>query len=226
MSWLTRFLYPEEMDFFTPMERVYALILESARLFRDAGQAGPLTPAQKELLVTELKKRESAGDEIVRLVVTGLKHSFTPPFSPLELRRLFDTLDDILDGLDEAAKTHVHAGHREDFPPFAAEQLDALTAGIEYARGTVALLRDPRRNAKALSALVASISDCEKRGDEIYWRAKRALAAEINSAAREGRLADFRRAMMDEKTLDHLEWTLDRLVAVIQVVEDMVIEHA
>jgi len=226
MKRLLGFLFPGDVDFFGPMENMYALIDECAGVYLDAAQKETLEPKQREELMTRMKRIERQGDLIVRTVSADLKKTFTPPFAPAELMGLFHYLDDILDRLDESAKTNIHAGYREGFPPFVKDQIDALRLGAAEAGRTVALLKKPRDNAALLVDALSRISGHETEGDAIYWLNKKEISRRLNAAARDGALAEYRRAIMDEKILDQLEEALDTLVKITAVIHGMIIEHA
>ncbi len=218
--------FPEEVDFFSPMSKMYDLISQSVKVYLAAVYRGALSPEEKESLLARLKTLERDGDKIIREINAELKRTFTPPYSPAELIRLFKNLDDALDRLDESAKMSVHADYRPDFPPFVKDQLKVFARGVEQAGKTVELLRDPRRNTAKLSGILSDISVIEAEGDRIYWPNKQKLSSQINAAAKENRLSDYRRLVMDEKTLDQLEEIVDTLVEIMKVIQSMIIEHA
>lgn len=220
------FFFPREIDFFTPMGRMFGLIGEGTRAYLAATGKDALTAVEKEKLLAELKRLEVAGDDVVREVTADLKRTFTPPFSQVELRRMFEKLDNTLDLLDESAKIVIHSGYRDGFPAFVRDQLGVFGRGLEEAARSVDLLKDPRRNALLLTSIVASVSAIETEGDKIYWPRKKEFSAAINSAAADNRLADYRKAVMDERVLDLMEELIDTLMDIMKVVEGMVIEHA
>ncbi|VAX15901.1 hypothetical protein MNBD_NITROSPINAE02-1279 [hydrothermal vent metagenome] len=221
-----RFFFPEEIDFYSPMEMMFELIESSVDIYLDAAKKETLTQTDKATLCLMLKQNELKGDEIVMQADADLKRTFTPPFSHVELRRLFNNLDNALDMLDESAKASVHADYRGGFPPFVKEQLSVYKRGVAETRKLVSHLRNPRRNTKEARKRLKRISDIETEGDKIYWPAKKELSIYINDAARNNRLYDYRRGVMDEMTLDKMEEIIDTLVGTIKVIEGMLIEHA
>ncbi len=226
MKNLLRFFFPEEIDFFSPMEKMFELIESSVDIYLAAARKDTLTQMDKATLCQKLKQNELKGDEIVMQADADLKRTFTPPFSHVALRRLFDNLDNALDMLDESAKTSVHADYRGGFPPFVKEQLSVFKRGVAEAVKLIDHLRDPRRNTKEARKRLKRISDIETEGDKIYWPVKKELSVYINDAARNNRLYDYRKGVMDEMTLDKMEEIIDTLVGMIKVIEGMLIEHA
>ncbi|MDH5636931.1 MAG: DUF47 family protein [Nitrospinota bacterium] len=220
------FFFPEEVDFFGPMDTMYRLIGETLGVYIDAASKQNLSPFDREKLLTDLKILERKGDLVVQEVTSGLKRSFTPPFSPLELRRLFSCLDDAMDSLYESAMMNITAEYRGGLPPFVLEQLMAFQRGIAEATKTVDLLRHSRQGSAELAATLTRMCDIEMEGDNIYWRWKKELSAKLNRAALGGDLSAYRRAEMDEKILDQLEEVLDSLVGMMKVIQGMIIEHA
>jgi len=226
MKRILRFFFPEEVDFFTPMKTMFNLIGEGVDVYLGAAERDRLTAEDRDRLVTTLKLIEVAGDEIVRKTANDLKQTFTPPFSQMEIRRLFESLDNMIDRLDESAKIIINAEYREGFPVFIAEQLSIFKKGFEEASKAVELLKDARENAEQLGAISTRVGQIETTGDKIYWPKKKELSACINLASKENNLFDYRRAVMDERMLDQMEKLIDNLVDLMNVVEDMVIEHA
>ena len=226
MNRLLRFFFPRELDFFSPMSRMFDLIERGAEIYMEAAGKGELSQSDREKLLTSLKDLEVSGDDIVRQITVDLKRTFTPPFSQVELRRLFECLDNMVDRLDETVKILVHAGYRDDFPPFVLDQLKVFQRGVMEGAKCVELLKDPRKNAQGLNTVLSRMSDIESEGDKIYWPTKIKLSAAINSAARNNRLLDYRVATMDEIMLDRMEELIDTLVEIMKVMEGMIIEHA
>lgn len=223
---MLRFFFPEDVDFHSPMSAMFDLIKEGTDVYLEATEKGPLSGEDKDRLLTRLKGLEVKGDDIVRAVSADLKRTFTPPFSQMELRRMFERLDNMLDMLDESAKIIIHAGYRDDFPDFVAAQLHIFKKGLAEASRCVSLLKNPRKNIDSFLLFFSRIMEIEKEGDEIYWENKKKLSAIINAAAADNRLSDYRRSVMDEKALDLMESLVDMLVEIIKVVEGMIIEHA
>lgn len=226
MSWLLKFFFPEEVDFFTPMARMYSLILKSVDTYISAAQKTSLAPEDRDALLSELKSLEREGDDIIREINAGLKRTFTPPYSPVELRNLFEGLDDALDRLYESAMTNITAGYAEGFPPFVKDQLEVFRRGMIQAAKTVELLKKPRDNSTLLAEIIRNMSDLEAEGDRVYWPNKRTLSAKMNMAAAESRLDEYRGARMDEIILDQMEEVNDFLVHISKVIDGMILEHA
>ncbi|MDH5478276.1 MAG: DUF47 family protein [Nitrospinota bacterium] len=220
------FFFPEEVDFFGPMDTMYRLIDETLHVYIESATKQNLSPFDREKLLTDLKALERKGDLVVQEVTSGLKRSFTPPFSPLELRRLFSCLDDALDNLYESAMMNITAEYRGGLPPFVLEQLMTFQRGIALASKTVDQLRQSRQGTSELATTLTAMCDMEMEGDKIYWRWKKEISAVLNRAALGGDLAAYRRAEMDEKILDQLEDLLDSLVGMMKVIQGMIIEHA
>jgi len=208
------------------METMFELASEALEVYIEAATKEKLSEADKEKLISTLKRLEIAGDNIVKKVSADLKRTFTPPFSQVDLRNLFGSLDNVLDRLDESAKICIHGDYRSGFPSFVLDQLKIMRKGMVEAKNFVDLLRNPRNNAERLGAIVAKVGSIESEGDRIYWPKKKEIADAINAAAKENHLEDYRRAVMDEKMLDQMERLIDMLVLIMRGVEGMIIEHA
>jgi len=226
MKRIVGFFFPEEVDFFGPMDIMYQLINETLEVYIKAASERNLSPFDRDKLLTELKALERKGDQVVQEVTSGLKRSFTPPFSPLELRGLFTCLDDAMDSLYHSAMMNITAEYRGGLPPFVLEQLMAFQRGIAEAARTVDMLRGSRQGSAELAATLTRMCDIEMEGDNIYWRWKKELSSQLSRASLGGDLSAYHRAAMDEKILDQLEEVLDSLVGMMKVIQGMIIEHA
>ncbi|MBI4666338.1 MAG: DUF47 family protein [Nitrospinae bacterium] len=223
---LSRFFFPEEVDFFGPMGEMLKLISSGVDLYLDACSKQSLTQEEKERLLDNLKRLEKKGDEILVRVAGGLKRTFTPPYSAMDLRRMFECLDNAVDMLDESAKLVIHSNYRSGFPAFVSEQLEIYRKGIAEAMALPELMADSRANMGKIAATLDLMNAMETAADAVYWRHKKEILAGINAAAEANRLMDYRRGMMDEMILDRMEELLDTLVDMIKTVEDLLIEHA
>jgi hypothetical protein len=226
MKWLLSFFIPHETDFFTPMEDMHRLISGAVKTYKKAAEFDSLTGEAASKLIDDLKSIERQGDEILQQVNASLEKTFTTPFSPHLIRKMFDKLDDVLDQLDESAKTNIHADYRERLPQFAKSQLSILFSGVVLVASTVEPLKKIRSNGHELESILARISEVENDGDRVYWENKKLISKALNLAAETNNLADYREAVMDEKLLDQLEETIDILVEISRVIKGMMIEHA
>ncbi|MFN3324669.1 MAG: DUF47 domain-containing protein [Bryobacteraceae bacterium] len=94
-----RFL-PREEKFFTFFLQQVQVITEASRLLLEGAKAGnsALTSA-----AAKIGKLEQRGDEIIHEIFTKLNQTFITPLDPEDIHSLSSHLDDVLDGIEDAA---------------------------------------------------------------------------------------------------------------------------
>jgi len=114
-------LLPREEKFFALFVSQVKLIVESSRLLLDAVRNGNSYMARAS---EEIRTLEAKGDEIIHDTFTRLNQTFITPLDPEDIHALASSLDDVLDGIEDAA--HRIFAYRLDPLPPAMVQLCAL----------------------------------------------------------------------------------------------------
>jgi predicted phosphate transport protein (TIGR00153 family) len=96
---LLRFL-PREEEFFVLFVKQVTLIAEASRLLQEAARDGNAAIAHAS---EAIRKLEADGDEIIHETFTRLNQTFITPIDPEDIHALASSLDDVLDGIEEAA---------------------------------------------------------------------------------------------------------------------------
>ena len=96
---LARFL-PRDEQFLTHFAESANNALELARLLTEVIEFGPDT----ERKVRRLRDLEHQGDDITHRIYQALNSTFVTPLDREDIRSLASTLDDFVDGLEEAGK--------------------------------------------------------------------------------------------------------------------------
>lgn len=115
------------------------LACESLRLIREHGEKPDAA------LLTEIKDVERKGDQVRRVLVDELMHTYATPFDREDLFALSRAIDDILDAVNETAIEL--AMYRVDPPQFFGEMAGILADGARHIRDAVAELLDHPRVA-------------------------------------------------------------------------------
>ena len=112
------------MRFLPREEKFYELFLQQAHLIseasrrcwrgRSAGNAHLADAAE------EIQKLENKGDEIIHDILTRLNQTFITPIDPEDIHSLSSSLDDVLDGIEDAAY-RMAAYRLEPIPPAVVE---------------------------------------------------------------------------------------------------------
>jgi hypothetical protein len=127
-------LLPREEKFYAYFLRQVAFLNEAAQLLLDGIKSGNSTLARTAERITEI---EHQADEVIHEAVTKLASTFITPLDPEDIHALASTLDDITDGIEEAA--HRIAAYKLDpIPPVViqvceiiAQQSSALRKAFE-----------------------------------------------------------------------------------------------
>jgi predicted phosphate transport protein (TIGR00153 family) len=114
-------LLPREEKFFALFVSQVKLIVEASRLLLEAVSAGNSHMARAS---EEIRTLEAKGDEIIHDTFTRLNQTFITPLDPEDIHALASKLDDVLDGIEDAA--HRMFAYRLTPIPPAMVQICAL----------------------------------------------------------------------------------------------------
>lgn len=106
-------LLPREEKFYGLFQQQVEIIAQAAKLLLEGAKAGnsSLAKASEEVRVLEAK-----GDEIIHEILTRLNQTFITPLDPEDIHQISSGLDDVLDGIEDAAYAMV-AYKLEPIPP-------------------------------------------------------------------------------------------------------------
>jgi predicted phosphate transport protein (TIGR00153 family) len=111
-----RFL-PRDEKFFDLFLSQAQIITEASTLLLEAAKAGNSKLATAAAAIQDL---EHKGDEIIHDIFTRLNQTFITPLDPEDIHSLSSSLDDVLDGIEDAAY-RMAAYHLEPIPPLVVE---------------------------------------------------------------------------------------------------------
>ena len=93
-------LLPREEKFYSLFLSQVDIICEAARLLLQGVKAGSTRLAE---VAKEIKTLEHQGDEVIHELFTRLNQTFITPLDPEDIHSLSTRLDDVLDGIEDAA---------------------------------------------------------------------------------------------------------------------------
>ena len=93
-------LLPREEKFFALFLKQVENISEASRLMLDGARAGN---SQLAMSSEQIKALETKGDEITHDIFTRLSQTFITPLDPEDIQALSASLDNVLDGIEDAA---------------------------------------------------------------------------------------------------------------------------
>jgi uncharacterized protein Yka (UPF0111/DUF47 family) len=151
--------------FFDLFDEVGARIASAARQLRAVGSASPPDP----VACGEIHAQEQGADALNHQILQRLNRTFLPPFAAEDVQALAESLDDVIDEMDEAAK-QICMYHVGTAPPAFGEQLDVLIRATDAVRHLLAALRQSRW-LKDLRPALAELDRLETIGDGVYQSA-------------------------------------------------------
>ena len=93
-------LFPRHERFYEFFLAQAKIILEASSSLLDGVQAGNSALAAS---AAKIKTLEQRGDEVIHEIYTRLNQTFITPLDPEDIHSLSSHLDDVLDGIEEAA---------------------------------------------------------------------------------------------------------------------------
>ena len=123
-------LLPREEKFYGLFLKQVEIISEAARLLLDGVRAGN---ARMAGVATEIHVLESKGDEVIHEIFTRLNQTFITPIDPEDIHSLSSALDNVLDGMEDAAHRLV-SYHIKTIPPPMVTLCELIAAGAKSLR--------------------------------------------------------------------------------------------
>ncbi len=114
-------LIPREEKFFTFFLQMSEIILAASRTLREAMEKGPNALREAEISVARMEQK---CDDIAHEIFTRLNQTFITPLDPEDIHSLGSHLDDVMDGIEEAA--HKVVAYRIDPVPAPMIELAGL----------------------------------------------------------------------------------------------------
>jgi predicted phosphate transport protein (TIGR00153 family) len=115
-------LLPRQEKFFSSFLDQVHLITEASSLLYDAVREGNSHLSRAAARIQQL---EHEGDEIIHDIFTRLNQTFITPLDPEDIHSLSSRLDDVLDGIEDAAYRMV-AYRLEPIPPTVVELCEVV----------------------------------------------------------------------------------------------------
>jgi uncharacterized protein len=189
-----RWLLPKEDHFFELMEK------QAATLSRAAAEMVRFKPGQTtaEQNAASIQAIEHEGDALVHAVEEALAKTFVTPIDREDIQKLSSMLDDILDLLNETARSMSLYGLDAPSPPMT--QLSDLLLGATTQLAD-ALPKLRQANYEALLAASHEVKKLEKEGDKVFRDAVAALFRDESVSAKQ--------LLRDKEILTDLEEALD-----------------
>jgi predicted phosphate transport protein (TIGR00153 family) len=198
-------LLPKEEKFYDFFLSQVRLISESAALLLDGAKAGNSQLSQAAL---RIKMLEQKGDDIIHEIYTRLNQTFITPLDPEDLHSLSSHLDDVLDGIEDAAHRMV-AYHVDPIPQRVVEVCYHILA---CAKALEAAFEALNKNQKLIDHCI-EINRLEDAVDNLVRRAVQDLFENEKDPIQIMKLKEIYELL--EQTTDYCEDVADALQNVV-----------
>lgn len=199
---------PKEEQYFALFKQMTSYIYDASRALVEmmADQSGDY-----EHHVKRIKNIEHQCDELTHTILNRLNKSFITPFDREDIYLLTTRLDDIVDWIDDAARTmqmydvHASTNHSRHFAQIIqslAVELHEIVSALEKPHG--------------LTPRIVEIHRLENEGDETFHAAIGELFHSGNDALTVIKWKDI---------YEKLEATIDRCEDVAGIIESVIIKH-
>ena len=203
------------LNFLPKEEQYFALFIQMTVYISDAARELKEMLADKNHDFVEYMRRikglEHACDELTHSIATRLNKSFITPFDREDIYMMSTALDDIVDLINDAARSIVDYDVRE-IKDYAKDFADVIVRMAEQLREVVSTLEKP----KNITQRLVEIHRLENEGDDIYH----AAIAELFHEER-----DPLTVLKWKEVYEKLEAAVDRCENVANIIESVVIKH-
>jgi uncharacterized protein len=206
-------ILPREDRFFDLFER-HAKVLVSAADTLAKLLAGDAIQASLD----EIRRHETAADDITRDVLVAVRRSFITPFDRSAITSLISAMDDAVDEIWHTAKT-VRIYRVTQFEPQLRASADLAGAAARLVDEAIPLMRNVGRNAARLHEITEAIVQLEGRADALHDDGLAHLYDELGV----DRPTQF---FVGRELYRFVERVLDRFEDVADEIQGIVIDHA
>jgi uncharacterized protein Yka (UPF0111/DUF47 family) len=161
---------PREMKFFDLFDEAVAILTRAAGKFLELVTRFDHLDERS----VDLKKEETACDEVVGRIISALDRSFITPFDREDIHTLATSLDDVMDNMEETAHRFVVFKERPTPAAVALSRIiEECCVHLEHAVRACRTLRKPEEIQQHLR----EITRLENEADRLYRDSEAALFA-------------------------------------------------
>ena len=206
-------ILPREEKYFDLFERQADLLVSASDALAQLLAGTSIT---KNL--DEIRKLETAADDVTRDVLTAVRRSFITPFDRSAITSLISSMDDAVDEIWHTGNTVRIYGVTE-FEPQVRASAELAREAARLVREGLPLLRNIGRNATRLHAITEQIVQLEGRADALH---DEGLAALYGEHGPDRPMLFF----VGREIYRYVERVLDRFQDIADEIQGIVIDHA
>jgi hypothetical protein len=207
------FLYPRDDRFFVLLKQSGENLHQTSQALLDLVESYEDVP-RKVAVISDL---EEAGDHIIHEIMRSLHKSFVTPIDREDIAKLGESLDDVVDAIEESARNMLEYGIESPGPRAVelARLIDQCGKVLDRALGKLLHTRGLRLRAILEDAV--EINRLENVADQVTSRAVGELFSNGSSAVD---------VLKWRELYDHLEAATDRCEDAANVLEGIVLKNA
>ena len=203
-----RFL-PREEKFFVLFLKQAKIVLEASLMLLEGARAGN---AALEAASAKIKRLEQEGDDVTHEIFVKLNQTFVTPLDPEDIHSVAAHMDDVLDGIEEAAHRMV-AYRIEEIPAAAIEMCKIIHSACQHMESALQALNAD----KPLLEQCIEVNRLEDMADQLQRRA----VADLFQNEK-----DPIRLMKLKEVYDFLEATADCCEDVADLLQNIVVKNS
>ena len=202
-------LLPREEKFFSLFLLQIDIICEASQIMLEGAKAGN---SQLVQMSEQIRVLEGKGDDLIHDIFTRLNQTFITPLDPEDIHSLSSSLDDVLDGIEDAA--HRMVSYRlEPIPPTIVELFELIHKSSESLQKAFRALEAE----KPLTDHLIEVNRLEHEADELVRKAIKDLFDHET---------DPIRIIKVKEVLEFLEATTDSCEDVADVLQAVVVKNS
>lgn len=206
-------ILPREDKYFDMFERQADVLVKAADALAQL-LAGTSIPASLD----EIRRLETAADDVTREVLTAVRRSFITPFDRSAITSLISAMDDAVDEIWHTAKT-VRTYRVTEFEPQVRASADLAGEAARLVREAIPLMRNIGRNGTRLHQITEKIVQLEGQADDLH---DEGLSALYEQHGAERPIQFF----VGRELYRFVERVLDRFQDIADEIQGIVIDHA
>lgn len=213
MSGVIQKILPREDRYFDLFEKQADVLVAASDALVQLTAATSITRS-----LDEIRRLETAADDITRDVLTAVRRSFITPFDRSAITSLISSMDDAVDEIWHTAKT-VRIYRVNEFEPQVLASAGLAGEAARLVREAIPLMRNIGRNATRLHAITEKIVHLEGQADALH---DEGLAALYGQHGADRPIVFF----VGREIYRYVERVLDRFQDIADEIQGIVIDHA
>lgn len=202
-------ILPREEKFFELLNKQTDLLTDAASVLFEGVKAGN---SHLKLIEPRIQQYEHECDEILHDVFRRLNQTFITPLDPEDIHKLCSHLDDVMDGMEEAA--HCIVSYKVDpIPELVGDICKLLVDAVAEVKAAVASLD---RNRSILDHCI----EINRLEDQVDKLVRQAIVDLFDNEK------DPIRIIKLKEIYDVLEWTVDSCEDVSDVLQNVVVKNS